>query len=67
MSIQTLRSLPINIVPESDLWMVCGTFTNETGTGGGVLEWCYDEEDAKSEFERLSKDPRYGSVTFGHY
>lgn len=37
------RNLPCTCAPEDKVWCVSG-FTHD---GSGVLEWCYDEHDAK--------------------
>lgn len=48
----TFRGLPCNIQPDDKLWCVCGGMK---GGGGGVLEWCYDEEDAKDILKEMRK------------
>ena len=51
---EQIRSLPCNIVPEDELWALCGEKHDADGSvGGGVLEWCYNEEDARNEMARL--------------
>lgn len=48
------RGLPCNIQPDDKLWCVSGS---DTWTGAsGVLEWCYNEGDANSVKEEMSKD-----------
>jgi hypothetical protein len=49
----TYRGLPCNIAPDEELWMVGG---HDKRGGSGVLEWCYDEADAR---ERLLMMQRY--------
>lgn len=38
------RSLPCNIQPRDKIWCVTGY--DRVLNGGGVLEWCYDRDDA---------------------
>ncbi len=47
--IPTVRGLPANIKPEDEIWCVSGEQINtHTGQvmGAGVIEWCYDRQDA---------------------
>lgn len=46
------RGLPCNIQPDENLWCVCGGMK---GGGGGVLEWCYDEQDANDILKEMQK------------
>jgi hypothetical protein len=39
-----IRNLPCDIAPENELWCVSGS--RKDGNGAGVIEWCFDEEDA---------------------
>lgn len=39
------RNLPCSVVDDDKLWCVSGGLKD--GSGGGVLEWCVDEEDAQ--------------------
>lgn len=39
------RGRPCSILPDDKLWCVSGR--DLINGGGGVLEWCYDGEDAK--------------------
>lgn len=57
------RNLPCNIVPDDQLWCVCGGFTDENGPGGGVLEWCYNESDALVRKSFMARDPRYSDLS----
>jgi len=52
------RNLPCNILPEDELWCVTGFFSN----GGGVLEWCYNENDANERFQLMSFDKRFSEL-----
>ncbi len=49
------RNLPCNIAPDNQLWCITGGCEN----GGGVLEWCYDEDDAQHRLKLMQADPRY--------
>lgn len=63
---EEIRNLPCNIVPNDRLWCLCGETWGEDGrTGGGVLEWCYNEEDARNELTRLwnRKDLKHLSIS----
>lgn len=55
------RNLPCSITPTrgSNLWYVSGTSTHH---GSGVLEWCYDEEDAKERLSLMSQDHRFSRL-----
>lgn len=61
------RGLPCNITSDENLWCVCGSFTDETGGGGGVLEWCYDEDDANQRMLLMQRDPRYSNLSASRY
>lgn len=49
------RGLPCNIAEDDDLWCISG-HDKRTG-GGGVLEWCYDEVDARFTLESMQRYP----------
>lgn len=51
------RGLPCNIAPDSELWTVCGTDVRSGGGGSGVLEWCHNEEDAKTRLALMQEFP----------
>lgn len=66
------RGLPMNLVPYSStyetpipdpLWCISGTYVGEGCREGGVLEWCYDEEDANELLAEMKKDPRFSELT----
>lgn len=67
----TYRGKPCSITCDDELWMVSGQDALEGG--GGVLEWCYDEDDAKEilaammqhphRFQNLSAEPFMAPVT----
>lgn len=46
------RGFPCSIVPDEELWMITGSM----GNGGGVIEWCVDEEDANHRLDKLKSD-----------
>ena len=52
------RSLPCNIQPDEKLWCIVGG----DGEGGGVLEWCYDREDAETRLKMMEADPRFSML-----
>lgn len=39
-------------------WCVCGCYSSS----GGVLEWCYSEEDAHTLMGRMQQDPRFRNL-----
>lgn len=48
-------------------WCVSGTEEvvyedGSTSVGGGVLEWCYDEEDANERLRLMRPDPRFKNL-----
>ena len=49
------RGLPCSIAKDEDLWCINGG--DRINGGCGVLEWCYDEEDALYRLERMRKHP----------
>jgi hypothetical protein len=49
------RNLPCSIESEGNLWVV-GGHDKRTG-GSGVLEWCYDEQDAQFILQQMSRFP----------
>jgi hypothetical protein len=53
------RGLPCSIQPDDKLWCVSG----HHGSGGGVLEWCYDEEDAKSMLKYMRGFPEFKNLS----
>jgi hypothetical protein len=57
-----LRNLPCNIVDDDHLWAVSGGFDDGRERSGGVLEWCYDEEDANNILSMMQLDPRYSDL-----
>ncbi len=48
------RNLPCSIVTDDKLWCVSGS---DVRGGSGVLEWCYDEDDARYILESMQRFP----------
>ena len=65
LSVYVFRGLPINIQPENSLWFVAGGYSDHSG--GGILEWCYDEGDANNILEEMKKDSRFSNLSAGKY
>lgn len=51
----TYRGLACNIASGDELWEISG-YDKRTG-GSGVLEWCFDEEDAKALLQKMQEFP----------
>lgn len=49
------RGLPCTIAGDESLWLVSGC--DKRSNGGGVLEWCFDEEDAKDILDKMKQFP----------
>ncbi len=49
------RNLPSSICPDEDLWCIGGS--DKRTQGGGVLEWCYDAEDAALLLAEMNRYP----------
>lgn len=64
-----MRNLPCRDALGNEMpWCVCGnekvTFSDGTvQTGGGVLEWCWDREDAAERLEMMRRDPRFSDLS----
>lgn len=62
------RGLPCVDARGHDMpWCVSGYqefeyMDGSTGRGGGVLEWCYDEEDAYERLRLMRPDPRFSDL-----
>ena len=54
-----LRNLPCNITTEDKLWCISGVRDLEGDLYGGVLEWCYDEQDVKNLLVEMEKDSSF--------
>jgi hypothetical protein len=61
------RGLPCNIRPDDQLWCVVGRHETPKGSGGGVLEWCYDEDDAYRVMTEMSKYPSFSGLKAKKY
>jgi hypothetical protein len=57
------RGLPSSIKPDHELWCVSG----HHGIGGGVLEWCFDEEDAKYMLAYMRRFPEFKNLSAGRF
>ena len=55
------RGLPCNVRPDADMWYVAGM----DGNGGGILEWCTDEEDAKERLRIMKAFPQFKNLRVG--
>ena len=64
-----MRNLPCYDAFGNDMpWSVCGNMVyrlpdGDVVTGGGVLEWCYDEQDAMDLMEMMKKDPDFFNLS----
>lgn len=50
------RNLPYSIQPDEKLWCVSGSFKH---FGSGVLEWCYNKQDAEEVLASMKQDERF--------
>lgn len=56
------RNLPCSIVKNP--WYVAGRFNNgKSDSSGGVLEWCYDREDAEYIMSQMKRDLQYSQLS----
>lgn len=53
------RNYPCSIVSDDKLWYVEGI---DACGGSGVLEWCYDEEDAKVILAKMKQYPQFSQL-----
>ena len=51
------RGLPCSCAPEKNLWAIVGQYSD--GTAGGVLDWCFDREDAMRLLDEYLCDDRF--------
>lgn len=64
-----MRNLPCcDTLGNEMTWSVCGTqimtFSDgSTITANGVLEWCYDEQDALDLLEMMKNDPQFSNLS----
>jgi hypothetical protein len=68
MEMYQMRGLPCHDGLKEMPWSVCGrmSITLDDGTvatGGGVLEWCWDKEDALERMEMMQQDPRFSNLS----
>jgi hypothetical protein len=59
------RNLPCNV--SDPCWFVQGDFRDPSGHGGGVLEWCYDEQDARERLTIMQTYPEFSNLTVGQW
>lgn len=50
------RGLPITACRGDSLWGISGEYATEGGDTCGILEWAYDESDARNRLERMKQD-----------
>lgn len=43
-------------------WNVSGNYSDETGGGSGILEWCDSKEDAENLLKIMKKDKRFSHL-----
>lgn len=55
------RGLPCSIAPDDKLWCISGYDNN--GGSTGVLEWCYDEQDATAILAIMQEHPRFKNLS----
>lgn len=58
------RGCPADIMPKDKLYCVVGSHVEG---GGGVLEWCYDIEDACRMMDRMIASREFRNLTAGKY
>lgn len=63
-SVYKFRGLPCSIQPDDKLWCICG---GEKNGSGGVLEWCYDEQDAETILKEMQKYPYFSNLHASSY
>jgi hypothetical protein len=59
--VDKIMSRSCAIAPDNELWTVSGVMVN--GMGGGILAWCYDEDDAKHAKDEIAKDGRFKNLS----
>lgn len=68
-----MRGLPCRDASGKDMpWCVCGKedYVTPDGarlTGSGVLEWCWDEEDARDVLRKMQQDARFFDLSARPY
>lgn len=61
----TYRGLPSNIVPSDKLWYVSGI--DALNKASGILEWCYDETDAKQLIKAMRATDQFCALSANFY
>lgn len=57
------RNLPCNV--SDPCWFVQGDFRDPSGYGSGILEWCYDEQDAQNRLAIMQTYPEFSRLSIG--
>jgi hypothetical protein len=52
-----------DIVPEDELWVICGDYTD----GEGILAWCFNEDDAKLGASAFNTSSRFTGIHYHKY
>jgi sugar (pentulose or hexulose) kinase len=55
------RGYPCNVLPDEEMWYVAGM----DGNGGGILEWCTSEQDAKDRMRIMKTFPQFANLRVG--
>jgi len=63
----TPRNLGCDILPDGELWCVTGVSDTLRRRSMGVLEWCFDEEDAYTLMQMMMRDPDYSELHHHKY
>ena len=61
------RDLPCSIRPDNELWYVAGTDHHPKTAGGGVLEWCYDQNDAEHRLAIMQQYDQFSNLRVGPF
>jgi hypothetical protein len=54
------RGLPCSIAPQEQIWCISGRDSQTCSTG--VLEWCYNEQDALERLAIMKEHPRFENL-----
>ncbi len=65
MSQYIFRNAPCTVGSHGETWYVAGKFIDEGDIGSGILEWCYDRDDALALKSEMQKDPRFSKLSVG--
>jgi len=61
------RNLPCTIREDGDLWYVSGVYDDGILMTSGVLEWCYDEADAKYHMNKMENYGFFSRLCYGKF